>query len=478
MCGLVLLYGPNAGNRLPDCLNRLRHRGPDDQRTIIEKDFAVGFARLEVNGVSGAGRQPYQYNGLVGAINGEIYNYQVLEEKYGLAPSPCDTSVVLPLFDVIGVKAIDEMDGFYSGIVIRKQSRQVFCLRDHIGKKPLFVGRSENEVFITSELKALHNIDWFESLPLGVSTVDLDTGKVSLLAKHNLPSPYENLSQVLERAVRKRMPQPDQPVGVFLSGGLDSSIVASFVSKFRGDVTYFTLGNAQSPDHQAVMTVAESLGLRDVRIVSLPSTESISELIKAVVYATESFNPSIVSNGLSTYLLAQAAKKTGIKVILTGEGADELFGGYHYFSKDDPWQEVRKQLIEDMQYTELRRLDLASMAQGVEVRCPFLDIEVRSISDNLGFDEMYADKENKVELRRCFKEVLPRSVLKRRKTSFDVGSGIRGQVVQYLRRNGKSEREELLNLWQQFFAHDATAPYFHSYPVFDTLIDRRGEVHR
>ena len=94
MCGLVLLYGPNAGNRLPGCLNRLRHRGPDDQRTIIEKDFAVGFARLEVNGGSGSERQPYQYNGLVGAINGEIYNYQVLEEKYGLAPSPCDTRVV------------------------------------------------------------------------------------------------------------------------------------------------------------------------------------------------------------------------------------------------------------------------------------------------------------------------------------------------------------------------------------------------
>jgi asparagine synthase (glutamine-hydrolysing) len=351
-------------------------------------------------------------------------------------------------------------------------------LRDHIGKKPLFVGRSENEMFITSELKALRNIDWFESLPLGASTVDLDTGKISLLAKHNLPRPQENLSQVLERAIQKRMPQPDQPVGVFLSGGLDSSLIASFVSRYRGDATYFTLGNTQSPDHQAVMTVVESLGLHDVRIVPLPSTESISELIKAVVFATESFNPSIVSNGLSTYLLAKAAKKAGIKVILTGEGADELFGGYHYFEERDPWQGVRKQLIEDMEFTELRRLDLASMAQSVETRCPFLDIEVRGFSESLGFDEMYAGRENKVELRRCFKGVLPPSVLERRKTSFDVGSGIRGQVVQYLRRNGKSEREELLTVWQQLFPHDTAAAYFHSYPVFDPLIDRRGEVHR
>lgn len=478
MCGLVVLYGPNAGIRLSDCLNRLKHRGPDDQRMIFEKGFAVGFARLEVNGQDNEGRQPYQHNGLIGAINGEIYNYQVLEKKYGLAPSTCDTNIVLPIFDLIGVKAIDELDGFYSGVVIREEERKIFCLRDHIGKKPLFVGRSENEMFITSELKALHNIDWFEPLPIGASTVDIDSGKVSLLAKHNLPRSHEKLSEALESAVRKRMPQGDQPVGVFLSGGLDSSIIASFVSKFRDDATYFTLGNPQSPDHQALMTVAEFLGLQDVRIVSLPSTEIISELIKEVVYATESFNPSIVSNGLSTYLLAQAAKKEGIKVILTGEGADELFGGYHYFSKDEPWQEVRKQLIEDMQFTELRRLDLASMAHGVEIRCPFLDIAVCCLSDNLGFDEMYAGRENKVELRRCFKGVLPPSVLERRKTSFDVGSGIRGKVVQYLRRNGKSEREELLNLWKQFFLHDASAPYFHSYPVFDALIDHRGEAHR
>jgi len=478
VCGIIILSGPGAASRLPECLNQLRHRGPDDQDTWFDADVALGFARLAINGDRIVGRQPHQHGDLVGAINGEIYNHRELRCTYGLPSSECDTDVVLPLLARNGPRVINELDGFYSAVVLRPRAREALCLRDHMGKKPLFVGQSSTDVFITSELKALDECEWFELLPRGVSKVDLNTGEVVRVADHRPAIPDQDLASAFEQAVRKRMPNPQQPVGVFLSGGLDSSLIAAFASRLREDVTYFTLGNTEGPDRRAVGALVAALGLVDLRVVPLPQPASFPGLIQAVVRATESFNPSIVSNGLATYLLARAAHDAGIKVVLTGEGADELFGGYHSFREQDPWLEVREQLIDDMQFTELRRLDMSSMAHSVEPRCPFLDRSVRAISDGLGFSELYDGGENKVALRRSFNGILPPEVLHRRKTSFDVGSGIRGEVVRYLRRNGRSEREELRQVWNGLFRHESSEPYFHAYPVFDTAIDRRGEAHR
>lgn len=478
MCGIVLLYGPNADQRLSGCLARLQHRGPDAKATWRQGQLALGFTRLEINGEGDCGHQPYQYGDLIGAFNGEIYNHFALGQAYGLPLSECDTHIILPLFERQGPQAIECLDGFYSGVVFRSGQSEVFCLRDYLGKKPLFVGQSKGETFITSELKALDKIDWFEALPRGASTVNLQTGRVCEIAAHSNQPSTLGLIELFERSVLKRMPKSDQPLGVFLSGGLDSSIVASFVSRLRNDVTYFVLGEMESTDRQAVEIVVKALGLKDVRTVPLPTLDTIPELLSSVVHTTESFNPSIVSNGLATYLLAKAARDAGIKVVITGEGADELFGGYHTFHEDDPWKETRQQLINDMQFTELRRLDLSCMAHGVEARCPFLDRAIHSFSNQLAYHQMYGPDENKVTLRHSFEGCLPPEVLLRKKTSFDVGSGIRKQVVQYLRRNCRSEREELKTLWLESFAHEPSNPYFHAYPVFDSVIDCRGETHR
>lgn len=478
MCGIVFLAGPQAGSRISTCVERLRHRGPDDFSIWSDREFAMGFTRLEINGVGPLGRQPYRHGHSIGAINGEIYNYRALAATHSLTPVSCDAHVVLPLYERCGVRVIDELDGFYSGVVLQPSDGDVVCLRDHIGKKPLFVGRSMQEIFITSELKALEEIEWFRPLPLGVSSVDARSGEVQQLANHHPVPRHTDVVVLLEEAVRKRLPAVDQRVGVLLSGGLDSSLVAAFVARHRADATYFTLGDKDSSDRAAVDVVARVLGLNDVRFVPLPARERIPELVRRVVYATESFNPSIVSNGLATYLLAEAVHEAGIKVVLTGEGADELFGGYHMFGLGDAWREVRQQLIDDMHVTELRRLDLSCMAHGVEARCPFLDRAVRTFAEGLGFEDLYSCDENKVTLRRGFRGVLPPDVLHRKKTSFDVGSGVRGEVVRYLRRNGRSERDELRDVWREQFTFDASNPYFDSYPVFDAAIDARGVVHR
>ena len=231
---------------------------------------------------------------------------------------------------------------------------------------------ASGHVFIASELKAFDSVDSFVEVPLGVSVVDLKNGTTHQTTTVSLLPTRRTLQEIFVDAVEKRIPPVGQPFGVFLSGGLDSSLVASIVSRSRPDAVYFTLSGDTNQDGQSVKEVISFLGLKNIRRVQIPDAEDLDALIPAVVQATESFNPSIVSNGLGTFLLAQAARKEGIKVILGGEGADELFGGYHSFhSASDPWKSTRTRLIEDMHRTELRRLDLASMAHSLRYAAHF-----------------------------------------------------------------------------------------------------------
>ena len=461
-----------------EALEKIGHRGPDQSSIWERDDVSIGFVRLQITGSLEEGNQPQILHNKTIATNGEIYNSEWLINHYRLPYFACDTNVILPLYHQIGVEIVNELDGFYSSIIFDHVEGTLTCLRDHIGKKPLFAGKALGHVFIASELKAFDSVDSFEEVPLGVSEVDLKNGTTHQTRTISTLPTKRTLQEIFVNAVQKRIPPAGQPFGVFLSGGLDSSLVASIVSKSRPDAVYFTLSGETNQDGQSVKEVVSFLGLRNIRSVKIPDAEDLDALIPAVVQATESFNPSIVSNGLGTFLLAQAARKEGIKVILSGEGADELFGGYHSFhSACDPWKSTRTRLIEDMHRTELRRLDLASMAHSVEVRCPFLDREMRAFSDTLNHDEMYNASANKYVLRKSFTGFLPDSTLMRKKTSLDVGSGIRATVVSYLRRGGASERDALRQLWLDRFNHDPAHPYFSEYPVFDHLIDRRGGDH-
>lgn len=483
MCGVLFLHGPAAGERVAEAILKLRHRGPDDTVVWTEGRSALGFTRLAITDTSKAGLQPFVHGSRVGAFNGEVFNHAELIERHGLeVGGTCDVRVILPLYERMGANIIDELDGFYSGVILGDDQASVTCLRDQMGKKPLIVGRTGTEVFITSELKAVDPVEWFATVPMGVSRVDLRSGEVSMVRPH-VPQPVESdLVQLLGNAVAKRIPPEGQPVGLFLSGGLDSSIVAAIASRFRDNIRYYCLARRDAPDLEYTRLLCDSLGLRDVRVVELPSAEELPRLLDQVVYATESYNPSIVSNGLGTYLLSSAVQADGVRIVLTGEGADELFGGYHRFAAGDPWRETRDRLLGDMHFTELRRLDAGSMACGVEARCPFLDRQMVSYAMSLGHSDLYAEttagRINKVALRRAFADALPDAVIGRQKTSFDVGSGLRREVVEYLRRRGRTEREELRDLWTRLFCSDHAHPYFHEYPMFDHAIDVRGAAHR
>ncbi len=483
MCGILLLHGPRARERLAPCLAHLVHRGPDGTASWYEGETAIGFQRLAITDKGPLGQQPFFHHDLVGAFNGEIYNHLELARRHAISiDGDCDIRVLLPLFSLLGPSCIHQLDGFYSGVILDRTRHELLCLRDPMGKKPLLLGRSGSELFVTSELKALDAVATFQVLPKGLSRIDMETGKVVLLEAHQGLSVTAPLAQLVRAAVVKRLPNPTEPVGLFLSGGLDSSIVTALVSEHRRDAIHYTLTGPDSPDAPFIDRMVDVFELSTVRSVPLPSEDELPGLIEAVVRATESTNPSIISNGLCTYLLARAAHRDGVKVVLTGEGADELFCGYHRYSPADPWRPTRARLIEDMHATELRRLDSCSMAHAVEARCPFLDRAVRLHSDGLGYDDHFSMSagqiQNKMALRRAFHDLLPPEVGDRRKVSFDVGSGVRGKVVSFLQRGGRSERAVLEDTWRRHFDMDAQHPWFHAYPVFDHAIDRRGATHR
>lgn len=476
MCGIVAIIGSH--NNIEKALGKIRHRGLDATNFLCSDNVAIGFNRLSINDTSEKGMQPFEFGNLIGVFNGEIFNADELRRTFDLKTnSKSDMEIVLPLFEKLGRSIIHKLDGFYSGIIYNKKTKQVFLLRDYIGKKPLFFGKANMDLFIVSELKAIDLIDDFLIVPKGFS--ELKDEKIDLIEKHEIPFvSKEKLKETLVEAVKKRICENEKQLGVFLSGGIDSSIIASIVSQYTDNVTYYTLGNTD--DFNFVNLLSKRLGIATkIKKVELPKPYELPELIEKIVYHTESYNPSIVSNGLATYLLSSAAHKDNLNVVLSGEGADELFCGYPLSKDKNKWFEKRVELIENMHFTELRRLDLASMAHTIEIRCPFLDKKVYSISNDCKASDLIGDFQGKQILRKTFKDDLPIEIVERNKMSFDVGSGIRKMVVEYLTQNGKTEKEQLKEIWSKFYQNLLSNNfYFHSYPTFDKAIEKRGVTHK
>lgn len=473
MCGIVAIIG---NRNIENALNKIKHRGLDATKIVYSENVSVGFNRLAINDKTVKKTQPYEFNNLIGVFNGEIYNADELRKEFSIKTnSNSDTEIILPLFEKLGSSIIHQLDGFYSGIIYDKKNKQTFLLRDYIGKKPLFFCNSSNNSFIVSELKAIDFINNFQIVPKGFSKIE--NGAINLLEKHQIPfTSKDALKETFVEAVKKRIPKNEKQFGVFLSGGLDSSIIASIVAKYADNVIYYTLGNTD--DLSYVNLLAKQLNLK-IKNVELPKSNELPELIDKVVYHTESYNPSIISNGLATYLLSEEAHKDNLKVVLSGEGADELFCGYPVSKNVNEWFEKRAELIENMHFTELRRLDLASMAHTIEIRCPFLDRKVYSAANDCKVEDLITDFQGKQVLRKVFKDDLPNQIIERKKMSFDVGSGIRKMVVEYLTRSGKTEKEQLKEIWNKHFQNSLSDNfYFHSYPTFDKAIEKRGISHK
>ncbi|WP_046759239.1 asparagine synthetase B family protein [Kordia jejudonensis] len=484
MCGIVMTFGSKHEPFVcKEILKAQRHRGQDDQKVLSFADFHVGFNRLAIVDSSALGNQPFTTERYITVFNGEIYNYKILKTTYNIkTKGTSDIEIIAPLFQLLGESIIDVLDGFYAGIIIDKQTKECFFLKDYIGKKPLFYINTPNYDCVASELKGIEEITTFNIIPKGFSKYT--DGTIQLIREHQIDNiATTKLKEILHTAVLKRIPENTMEFGVFLSGGLDSSIIAAIVAKQRTKVTYYCLGDENSEDNRYVNILAKALNIQKaITYIPLPKVATLEAMIPSIIYHTESYNPSIISNGLATYLLSQQAAKDGLKVVLTGEGADELFCGYTITKDPHYWLEARETLIKNLHYTELRRLDRASMAATIEARCPFLDRNVFAIAQQLGIKELIHTTnglQGKQVLRKLFKNDLPASIIQRKKMSCDVGSGIRKVVVAFSTKQDTTERLYLQSIWNRFFPSlSSEHTYFSSYPVFDTFIAKRKAMHK
>jgi asparagine synthase (glutamine-hydrolysing) len=470
MCGILAIFGISGNPKLirqniVKLQRRLRHRGPDGCGTemIEREDGTYDFLtheRLMITEPSDKGKEPKESvvnPDIVYTYNGEIYNYPEIRQKYdGIHPfeGNCDCQAIDVLWNQYGTDLCQHINGMFGFIVYNKKTGEFYAARDHVGIIPLYIGTGKNgEKYIASEVKALvgecenvsilypgHYItnEWVQK-----PWYQPEWYNMNLIPKN--PVNLEELRAQMTEAVRSHM-MVDVPFGLLISGGVDSSLIAAITmklvkegqvdlkSKGMKEVHSFCVGLQDSPDLLAARKVAEAIGTTHHEFIY--TVQEGIDTMPEVVYHLETFNPTTLRAGTPMYLMARKIKALGIKMVLTGEGADEIFGGYLYFHKAPNEVEFHKETVrkvQDLYRYDLLRANKSMLAFGVEVRPPFLHrpfIEyAMSIDPRDKHPKNNSLQIEKYILRKAFdlpnEQYIPSDVLWRQKEQFSDGVGYR-----------------------------------------------------
>ena len=438
MCGIVAEHGGSDPEVLERMLERLAHRGPDERGAVQVDGSWLGHRRLSIVDVGG-GRQPLSTRDdtafLVG--NGEVYNHE--EVRAGLSGreplTTSDNEVALHLLDEEGPAALGRLSGMFAFVMAGRDGRFV-AARDPVGIKPLYWAQRDGAARFASEMHAF-DPEWqehVEPFPPGCAWTPEDGlarfASAVPAALDPVTDPealLEGTRETLVRAVEQQM-MGDVNVGVFLSGGLDSSLVAAIASRIaraRGRrLQTFAVGTEGSPDLVAARQVAGHLDCEHVE-VTYTAAEAL-ESLPNVVRAIESFDPGLVRSAVPNYMLARTTRQH-VKVVLTGEGADELFAGYDYmraFTDPEALHAELERTVRSLHNLNLQRCDRVTMAHAVEARVPFLDRSVIAWALRVPPAAKQGEPEKRL-LRESFEGWLPDELLWRTKAEFGDGSGAR-----------------------------------------------------
>ncbi|HCQ11940.1 asparagine synthase B [Flavobacterium sp.] len=446
MCGILAIIGKGKDEQLVKQLSkRMSHRGPDESDIhVTENGHILSHERLSIIDLH-SGKQPIQGTSSAWMIhNGEIYNHQALRDgvlKGHTFKTKSDSEVIVHLYEEFGYDFVDMLDGDFAFVVI--DGDNYIAGRDPLGVKPLYYGMDERgRVYFASEMKPIADqCKTFSTFPPGHYYTP-ETGFV----KYYKPE-YEDFTkatkeldlleirEALTEATRKRL-MSDVPIGVLLSGGLDSSLTSSIAARLlkeKGkDLHSFSIGlDADAPDAKAARKVAEFLGTKHHEVHF--TIEQGIEILDKLIWHLETYDVTSVRASTPMYFLSKAITDMGIKVVLSGEGADEIFGGYLYFRNAPTTEDFQKETIERVQKlftADLLRADKSTMAHGLEARVPFLDKAFLDVAMTIKGEEKQPktyDGKEKYILRKAFdtpdNPYLPDEVLWRQKEQFSDGVG-------------------------------------------------------
>jgi asparagine synthase (glutamine-hydrolysing) len=417
MCGI---YG-TTGNSM--AMFTLKHRGPDTYSQLRVGNILLEFWRLAINGVEN-GMQPFEHDGKFLIANAEIYNHTDLGGTEG--KSDCD--VLLPLISRVGLyDTCVSLDGDFA--FIYTDGKEIYAARDRVGVRPLFYCYHAHGIAFASEAKML--LDFEEKVypfPPGHlydSRIDKFICWQPNYFEPALKPEAGEIKYYLTKAVSKRISNTEKPIGFFLSGGLDSSIIASLAKSISTQrLRTFSIGMAGAPDLIAARQMATYLDSDHTEILFTPE-EGIAA-IRDVIWHLETYDTTTVRASIPMFLLSKYIKEnTDIRVVLSGEGSDELFGGYLYFHgapNESEFEAETMRLVQDVYMFDILRADRTTAAHGLELRVPFFDTEVIDFVMNLK-GRMPREGYEKYLLRKEFESILPQDIAWRQKNGMSDAVG-------------------------------------------------------
>lgn len=458
MCGIVGAFDLKVSSKdlRPQVLKmskKIRHRGPDWSGVYSDDKAIISHERLAIVDPQSGGQPLYSNDGdLVLAVNGEIYNHielkKELKQPYEFQ-TQSDCEVILPLYQEKGLNFIDDLNGIFAFALYNKVTGEYILARDHMGIIPFYIGwDKQGQFFVSSELKALEGVcSKIEEFKPG-HYMTSEEGVMVPWYKRDWTD-YENvkdnstdmeeLKDALEQAVHRQL-MTDVPYGVLLSGGLDSSVISAIAKKYaakrieendKGDAWWpqlhsFAVGLDGSPDLIAAAKVAEHIGTihHEVHFTVQEGLDAIRD----VIYHLETYDVTTIRASTPMYLMARVIKSMGIKMVLSGEGADEIFGGYLYFHKAPNAKEFHNELnrkLDKLHLYDCLRANKSMAAWGIESRVPFLDKEFLDVAMRINPDDKLI-KDGRIEkwvIRKAFEDYLPAEVAWRQKEQFSDGVG-------------------------------------------------------
>ncbi|SUJ24125.1 Asparagine synthetase B [glutamine-hydrolyzing] [Sphingobacterium spiritivorum] len=458
MCGIIGAFDlKDSSEKLrPQILEmskRIRHRGPDWSGIFTSGKAILAHERLAIVDPKSGSQPLYSPDGqIVLAVNGEIYNHKELRATlpdYEFSTNS-DSEVVLALYQAKGPSFIEDLNGIFA-FALYDAGKDIFLVaRDHMGIIPLYYGTDEQgQFFVSSELKSLEGFcTQMDQFPPGHYLYSADGLTPQRWYQRDwdaydtvedADTDIDKLRTALEDAVHRQL-MSDVPYGVLLSGGLDSSVIAAITKKFAskriesGDqeeawypqLHSFAVGLKGAPDLIAAQRAADHIGTIHHEI-NFTIQEGL-DAIRDVIYHLETYDVTTIRASTPMYLLARVIKSMGIKMVLSGEGSDELFGGYLYFHKAPNAQEFHEETVRKLKKLYLYdclRANKSLAAWGVEGRVPFLDKEFIDVAMTINpKDKMIKDgRMEKWVVRKAFEDYLPESIAWRQKEQFSDGVG-------------------------------------------------------